>query len=506
MYLNDKTLEVVGSNGRFQMILSILIPFISAILGITVTGIPYLSKCPQFKCKPRNIIGSNFTECDSQFNCLNQLFEYEKNSEKSLHNFAYSFDLYCENRIYLEIMSSCFFFGGILSTLIFSPLTDKYGRLKIYRIVCLGLAISNINLFLTSGAYHLIFNFLSLGIFLFAYSMSMTLICEFMDKNNAGKVMGINNAAFPLSGIFVALYFMLVNNWRILFLINMVISVIVAYFVFVYMVESPRWLNSKHKFKELRECLMKIAIFNGNKDKFTKFLEENETMLEKEEKLNNSASNKQNKNTNLMIILLIPKFRYLLFCLCFCWWAMGVCFWGLIFNLENLGRSMYIDSIVTFGAEFIAEISSGYYSDIYGRRKVMMISSIFSGICFITFDFFQTGVLKTTLLFFASLGISSIYNVLFIYSPEVFPTSVRSTTNGFFFIASRLGGMMCPYMINFFWRPPVIFGIIAVVAGLVISTLEETLGKELMDNFSDDQTVKKNIYLEEELINSKNDF
>ena len=65
---------------------------------------------------------------------------------------------------------------------------------------------------------------------------------------------------------------------------------------------------------------------------------------------------------------------------------------------------------------------------------------------------------------------------------------------------------MSPYMINFFWRPPIIFGFIALLTGLLISTLEETLGKELMDNFSDDQTVKKNIYLEEELINSKNDF
>ena len=65
---------------------------------------------------------------------------------------------------------------------------------------------------------------------------------------------------------------------------------------------------------------------------------------------------------------------------------------------------------------------------------------------------------------------------------------------------------MSPYMINLFWRPPIIFGILAVVSGLVISSLEETLGKKLMDNFSDDEIVKKNVCIEEELIITKNDF
>ena len=403
MNLNEKTLEVVGSNGRFQMILSILISFITAIIGLTSTGIPYFSKSPNFKCRPRNIKMSNFSECGSEYDCLNEFYEYEKNSEKSLHNFAYSFDLYCENKIYLEIMSSCLFFGSILSILLFSPLSDKYGRLNIYKIVCLGLAITNISLFFTSGPYHLIINFFLIGFFYFAYSMSMTLICEFIDKQNAGMIMGFNNAAFPISGIFMTLYFMLMNNWRILLFVNMVVSIIVAYFVLVYMVESPRWLNSKHKFKELRESLMKIALFNGNKDKFTKYLEDNKSMLENEENLCNNAFNQQRKKGNLMSILFIPKFRYVFFSLLFCWWSVGACFWGLIFNLENLGTSMYIDSIITFLAELFAELSSGYYSDIYGRRKIMMISTILGGICYIIYDFFQTGLLKTTLLFFTSV-------------------------------------------------------------------------------------------------------
>ena len=423
----DKALEAVGSNGKFQMILAVLISFIQAIIAVTSTGIPYLSKSPEFNCKQRNIEISNFKECSSEFYCLNELYEYEKNREKSLYNLAYSFDLYCENKIYLQIMSSCLFFGGIISIFFFSPLPDKYGRLKIYKMMCLGLAMTNISLFFTSGTYHLILNFFAFGIFVFLNSMSMTIICEFMDKNNAGKVMGINNAAFPLAGIIMAVYFMLINNWRILFLINMVSSLIVVYFVFVYMVESPRWLNSKYKHKELIESLMKIAVFNGNKDKFTKFLEENRNILENEESLSNNSINEEQKTVNLITIFFIPKFRYIFISLLFCWWSIGACFWGLIFNLEHLGSSMYIDSIITFGAELIAELSSGYYSDIFGRRKVMMISTIFGGICYIIFDFFQTGLIKTVLLFFAAVGMSSIFNVLFIYSPEAFPTSVRSS-------------------------------------------------------------------------------
>ena len=496
----DMASEIVGSNGNFQKILSILICLVDFSIALSSTGIPFFSKSPEFTCKSKKKEMSNFTECGSELYCLNDLYDYKKNTEKSLNNFAFTFDLYCENNIYLEIMSSSLFIGIILSTLFFSTIPDKYGRLNIYKIMCLGLAITNISLFFTTGPYHLILSFFLVGICSFLLTMKMPLICEFMSKQNSGLIMSLSNISTPLSGIIVTLHFMFINDWRNLILMNMLVSLIVAYFVFVYLVESPRWLNSQHKHKEMKESLMKIAVFNGNEDIFTKFLENNKWSLEKEESSSNIALNEQIKIVNIIDILFIPKFRYIFVSLLFCWWVIGACFWGLIFNLKNLNSSVFIDSIIIFGAEMVAESISGYFSDIFGRKYVMVISSIFGGICYIIYDYFETGILKTSLLLCSSLGISSIFNILFIYSPETFPITVRTSTNGMLFIASRLGAIMSPFMLIFFTKPPIIFGILAVVTGLVISTLEETLGKQLNENFYDNEIDNRGTHILNELI------
>ena len=138
----DMVSEIVGSNGNFQKILSILICLVDFSIALSSTGIPFFSKSPEFACKSKKKEMSNFTECGSELYCLNDLYDYKKNTEKSLNNFAFTFDLYCENNIYLEIMSSSLFIGIILSTLFFSTIPDKYGRLNIYKIMCLGLAIT----------------------------------------------------------------------------------------------------------------------------------------------------------------------------------------------------------------------------------------------------------------------------------------------------------------------------------------------------------------------------
>ncbi len=486
----DQAMEATGSNGKFQILFSIIVSLCCFSLSVNSTGLPFFVKSPNFICRRKDSEMSEFIKCNTEQYCKNDIYEYKKDPDNSLYNLAYTFDLYCEKKIFLDIMSTGLFIGGILNSFVLAPLPDKYGRLDVFKKVCLCSALTNISLFFTSGPLHLIINFISFGFFAYSYILSMTLICEFIDKNNSGKIMSINNAMFPFSGIIVSIYFYTINNWKILFFFNVIVGLILVYFVYMYMVESPRWLNSMQKHKEKIEVLCKIAEFNGNLDKFQTFLQKNKNLLETEEIniTNQGPSNHNTKNEiNAWTMLKYRKIRNKFLILIFVWWAIGSSFWGLVFNLEHLGGNMYLASIITFAAEMIAELASGACSDVYGRKKVMIICSAIGGITYIIHDSLDDGLLKHIILFLSSVGISSIFNVIFIFSAELFPTCVRSSVNSILFVSSRLGAMASPYIIRSFKTPTVVFGVLCIISAVLLESFEETLGKELQDNFTDEE-------------------
>jgi hypothetical protein len=224
--------------------------------------------------------------------------------------------------------------------------------------------------------------------------------------------------------------------------------------------------------------LKAIATINGTLENLNKFLEQNKTLI------NHSVSNlkEEKPSMNIIQILMCKSVRLKVLCLLFIWFASGSCFYGLILNLEHLGGNMFVDSILTFSAEMFAEMMSGWCADVYGRKIVLQGCNIVGGISFLLFELVSTPSVKTVLLFITSLGFSSVFNVIYIYSPEAIPTSIRSTVMGILFVASRIGAMSVPTVLRVINHPPFFFAILAIVSGYLCTFLEETLGAELEDD------------------------
>jgi len=89
----------------------------------------------------------------------------------------------------------------------------------------------------------------------------------------------VNNAMLPFSGILVALLYMYVNNWRLLFFMSSLVALLCVVLSQKYLLESPRWLNSKNKFSETLAVLKEIAKINDSEENFNKFLSLNKSNL-----------------------------------------------------------------------------------------------------------------------------------------------------------------------------------------------------------------------------------
>ena len=270
----DLAFESVGENGKFQKIIAFLLILVAPLTLLISTTIPFMSSKPVFSCKLKNSL-DDFQICREEDLCKSNLFEYKKIPEFSINNWVYDFDLYCEYSYLPPIIATSFFFGGIFGSIILSSIPDKYGREKLYKILVIISFVLHLNIVFSNNAWHLVIVVSLMGVSSFAYSMSTFIITEYLDRNSAGVIMSLNNAIFPLSGLLVSIYFIFVNNWRLLFIISSFLSFLAVLISQKYFVESPRWLNSKNRFLETLDTLMKIAIINDNEKKFKKFLKEN---------------------------------------------------------------------------------------------------------------------------------------------------------------------------------------------------------------------------------------
>lgn len=289
--------EAVGTHGKWQKILSITIILITPMCLFIGIAFPLLTKEPEFFLCEKEIISknnnnNNFKDTDYQENSQNskkktlelcslkkicedikssKKFHFEPSIEQNLNNWSLSFKLYCSKGYITKLYGTTFFIGGMLGAIILSPLPDKYGRKNIYKYLTLFILIFHLIILFSPNEWILLITIFLLGLTSFAYSMSSSIITEYMDRNYSGMIMTLNNVNFPVTGILCAIFFLYVNNWRLLFFITSSLSMVNYYFIDKYFLESPVWLNSKNKFIETLDTFKKISEINGTEENFMRF-------------------------------------------------------------------------------------------------------------------------------------------------------------------------------------------------------------------------------------------
>ena len=111
------------------------------------------------------------------------------------------------------------------------------------------------------------------------------------------------------------------------------------------------------------------------------------------------------------------------------------------------------------------------------------------------FSVLQT--LRNTLLYIAKNAASGAFGLIFIYTSELFPTSVRGTGIGLCSLMARVGALATPFMgdlaeVTSEKVPYFLLGGFAIVSGLLCFLLPETLGSTLPENIDDIEVLEKN--------------
>ncbi|KAM7262231.1 hypothetical protein ACFE04_021308 [Oxalis oulophora] len=390
-----------------------------------------------------------------------------------------------------SLISSVVFAGMLVGAYSWGVVSDKYGRRKGFLITAIFTSTAGLlSAFSPNYICLLIFRwFVGLGVG--GGPVLSSWFLEFIPAPNRGTWMVIFSAFWTVGTIFeasVAWFVMPTLGWRWLLGFSAIPSSLLLLFYGVTP-ESPRYLCLKGRTNEAVAILETIARLNGQTLPpgaliCDSQLELNEKSVPTEEthllsttsKVTSpgSASPKSNDGSSSteidsdvgpsssILVLLSPKLAKSTLLLWVVFFGNAFAYYGLVLlttelstgnercsqtelHSENPPRNVnYRDVFIASFAEFPGLLLSAATVDKLGRKFSMSAMFFLSLIFLFPLVFHQPTNVTTSLLFGARICITATFTVVYIYAPEIYPTSVRSTGVGVASSMGRIGGMICP--------------------------------------------------------------
>ena len=195
----------------------------------------------------------------------------------------------------------------------------------------------------------------------------------------------------------------------------------------------------------------------------------------------NENNENQNKNYSICDILKFKSQRIIFIKITTITSCSSYIYYGIILNLGKIKGNFFLNSIFAFFGELVSELVMGELADRFGRIKIFKYCFIIGLFGFISYLIFPD-YLKFLFIFVSIIGFGGFWNIICIYTPEIFPTKIRNITFSYASLAARILPIMVPILTKI--MPGIVdytFLFAGILSGFIGITLEETLGKKIMD-------------------------
>ncbi|XP_062077848.1 organic cation/carnitine transporter 4 [Humulus lupulus] len=398
--------------------------------------------------------------------------------------------LVCGEKYKVGLVQALFFGGCMIGAGTFGHLSDSFlGRKGSLTIVCLLNAIFGCVTALSPN-----YNTYVVLRFLTGFSTGGVGLCAFVlatepiGPSKRGTA-GMSTFYFFSTGIaLLSLIAYIFPTWRALYIASSIPSFLFLGLVIPFVSESPRWYLVRGKVTEAMKIMNSIAKSNG------KELPEGVTLGLDEDSNNNSTSENENTTSrnevsgSLIDVVRSPVTRYRLFLAVAINFLCSVVYYGLSLNVVNLNTNLYITVALNAVSEMPAFTITAILLDKFGRKPLAIGTLWFSGLfCFLGSLVRNdvVGVRKVLRMVCGVLGIFGVagtYNLLFIYTAELFPTVVRNAALGCATQAAQMGAILAPFVVVLGGAFPfAVFAVCGIVGGIHAFYLPETLNRPLYD-------------------------
>ncbi|KAJ4763574.1 Organic cation/carnitine transporter 4 [Rhynchospora pubera] len=396
--------------------------------------------------------------------------------------------LVCGEKYKVGLVQAVFFAGCMVGAGVFGHLSDSsLGRKGSLTVVC---ALNTIFGLLTSIApSYWVYTLLR---FLTGFSTGGVGLCAFVlatepvgpSKRGAA---GMSTFYFFSGGIAIlagiAYQF---QSWRPLYVVTSLPSLLFFLAIIPFLSESPRWYLVRGKVNEAVNVMRDISRTNGKEIPHHYSLK-----LDDEDSEDKEAGQQQNKVSSGSILDVlrsrVTRVRLILSVainlLC------SIVYYGLSLNVVNLKTNLYASVLLNSLAEIPAYALTALLLDRFGRKPLaigtMILSGVFCTIGLLVGVFGEMEVTRMVCGVVGIFGMAATYNLLFIYTAELFPTVVRNVALGCTAQACQLGAIVAPFVVVLGESVPfAVFGVSGILGGILVCYLPETMNQPLYDTMA----------------------
>ncbi|KAI5075438.1 hypothetical protein GOP47_0009514 [Adiantum capillus-veneris] len=443
--------------------------------------------------------------------------------------------LICGEDYKIGLVQSAFFIGALLGAGLFGCLSDsRLGRKGTLALVCILNAVTGILTAFSPNYWTYFALRTATGVSAGGLGLSsFVLATESVGPSKRGPV-GMSTFYFFSTGIMalsgLALF---TSSWRHLCIVASIPSLIYCFLILPFLKESPRWYLVQGRADDAMKVLASIAKWNG------KFLPEDvtvaveqddqdiENLAQTAEKLGSQDDDfvnlectqmSQRASGTILDVLRSPSMCARMLIMIFVWLSVALVYYGISLNVSNLGTNLYLSVFLNAVAEMPAFALTAILLEKFGRRYVLMATFLLGALCCML-GAFVPGQQDNSLLYFSSaiqdwglgassgsrmrlaygvvtiFGMAGAYNLLYIYTAELFPTVVRNAALGVASQAAQVGAIVSPMVVVLGKLHPAIpfgiFAIASVIGGLLAFKLPETLHSPLYETLEGMQRAER---------------
>ena len=464
----DSVFLEIGESGRQQIKYGAMLCLLKMYHPLHTLQYTFVARQTEFRCQ----VGQAGVSVNSS--CVETRASSCASIEYTEDTIISEWGLVCDQNWWSKATMSALMFGFLLGSLFLGMLADKIGRKKNMMMCFIGMLVFNtVSATTTEFSVYLLSRFV-VGIFLAGNILSlMVLLTELVGPAYRG-LYSLALTIFFSSGI--ALLSLLASYWPHSWRgMTHMITLLGLPFLLLqwWMVESPRWLLSVNRPEEAEVVLRQIARGNGVTGKLDITLR--------------TPGHKTRDNTGDSVTMLFTRPRLLgvTLILCFCWFVVGGCYYGLTLAAGHMGTDVYTGTALSGLVEIPSVLFIYYAIECHGRRAGVVSFLTLSGLFCLGIRFLSHSV-TAVLALLGKLCIAGAFTVVYIVSGEVFATSIRNSALGVVSAIARVGAMVAPFIVGLGETSPglqfFIFGLFCVVGGVLGCGLPETRNKPLPES------------------------